>query len=141
MSYASRIKTAIGLLVCFGLASTFLMLYRAAGDLRGQALGRDELTLFGTRLEAIRHDLPRYGVVGYVADPPNERGTMPFTQELVWTRYFLVPLVVLPNSQLPHSQHNLVIGNFHKPPPTKLLSEWHLVLMKDYGNGMMLFMN
>ena len=89
------------------------------------------MTLFETRLEGIREDLPRYGVVGYVTDRPNV-----INSELVWTRYYLVPLVVIPSSQ----QH-LVIGNFHKPPPPELLSEWHLVLKKDYGNGMMLFVN
>jgi hypothetical protein len=133
MSYASRVKAAIVLLVCFGLASSFQMLRHAQRELHEEAVGRDRVTLFGTRLEGIRRDLPRYGVVGYVADPPNDIWANP---ELVWTRYYLVPLVVLPDSQ----QH-LVIGNFHKPPPTKVLSEGRLVPMGDYGNGIMFFMN
>jgi len=117
--------------VCFGLASSILMLRSARWELNGEALGRDPMTLFGTRLEGIRRDLPRCGVVGYLTDPPNS-----INQELVCTRYYLTPLVVLP-----YSQQHLIIGNFHKPLPTKLVSEWHLVLLRDYGNGTMLFVN
>src|SRR5208283_3033355 len=104
-----------------------LMLRSARWELHSEFLGHDRVTLFGLRLEAIWRDLPRCGVVGYVTDPPNDMWANP---ELVWTRYYLVPLLVLPGSQ-----HHLVIGNFHKPPPAKLFSEWRLVLMKDYGNG------
>jgi hypothetical protein len=89
------------------------------------------MTLFATRLEGIRRDLPPYGVIGYVTDPPND-----ISQELIWTRYYLAPLIVLPSTQ-----HHLVLGNFHKPAPTELLSERHLVLTKDYGDGMLLFTN
>lgn len=131
MSYANRVKTAIALLVCFGLASSFLILRSARRELDGEAFRGDRVTLFEARLEGIRRDLPTYGVVGYITDPPND-----INEELVWTRYYLVPLVVLPSVK-----HHLVIGNFHKPPPTEFLSGWHLVLMKDYGNGIMLFMN
>jgi hypothetical protein len=129
MSCASRVIVAIALLVCFGLASSVFMLRSARWELRGEALGQDQVTRFEARLEAIRWDLPRYGVVGYVTDLPND-----INLELVWTRYYLAPLVVIP-----YSQQHLVIGNFHKPPPTDLLSEWHLIIVKDYGNGMMLF--
>jgi hypothetical protein len=131
VSYAIRVKTAIAVLVCFGLASSFLMLRGARRELQSEVLGRDPVTLFGERLQDIKRDLPRYGVVGYVTDPPND-----ITQELIFTRYHLVPLIVLPTSK-----HHLVIGNFHKPAPATLLSESHLVLMKDYGDGLMLFMN
>ena len=131
MSYAIRVKAAIAVLVCFGLSSSLLMLRGARRELHSEVLGRDPVTVFATRLKALRLDLPQYGVVGYVTDPPND-----ITQELIWTRYYLVPLIVLPSSQC-----HLVIGNFHKPPSTKLLSELHLVLMKDYGDGMMLLKN
>jgi hypothetical protein len=89
------------------------------------------MTVFAERLKGIQRDLPQYGVVGYVTDPPND-----ITSELIWTRYYLAPLIVLPSSQ----QH-LVIGNFHKPPLPELLSEWHLILLKDYGDGMVLLAN
>ena len=146
------------LLVFSGLASSLQTLRRAREGLHDSGLGRDDITLFGTRLEGIRRDLPRYGEVGYVADPPIEFSNGDFVRELVWTRYWLAPLVVLPywhqhlviahdaslgaaqgKVVLPDWHQHLVIGNFHKPVSTGLLSEWHLVLLKDYGNGMMLF--
>ena len=131
MSYASRVKAAIALLVCIGLASSILMLRSARWEQRDASLGQDELARFEARLEAIRGDLPRYGVVGYVTDTPNN-----INLELVWTRYYLTPLVVIP-----YSQQHLVIGNFHKCPSSEMLSERRFALVKDYGNGLMLLMN
>lgn len=135
LKLSSRTEVAALLLLCFGLASSFKMLRGAQKEVADGAVGHDEVTTFGVRLEAIRHDLPRDGVVGYVADPPLDIETnRDYARELVLVRYYLVPLVVLP-----YSQQSLAVGNFHKPPPARLLSDWHLVLRKDYGNGVMLF--
>jgi len=131
MGYATRVKAAIVLLVGLGLVSNFRALSSARRQLGAEVLGRDPMTLFGDRMKSITSDLPRYGVVGYISDAPDE-----FNEELVWTRYYLAPLVVLPDSK-----HHLIIGNFHEPPAATLLAERHLVLTKDYGNGIILLVN
>ena len=131
MGYATRVKAAIVLLVGLGLVSNFRALSLARRQLGAEVPGRDPMTIFAERLRDVASDLPRYGVVGYVSDASNE-----FNEELVWTRYYLAPLVVLPDSK-----HHLIIGNFHEPAPTKLLAERHLVLTKDYGNGIVLLVN
>jgi len=131
MRYAIRVRAGIAVIVFFGLSSSFLMLRGARRELNSATPGRDPMTLFATRLEGIRRGLPPYGVVGYITDPPND-----INQELIWTRYYLAPLLVLPSSQ-----RHQVIGNFHKPVSAEFLSEQHLVLIKDYGDGMMLFTN
>ena len=152
MTYASRMKASIALLVVLGLASSLHMAHSAFREVRDQGLGRDPMTLFETRLASIRRDLPSYGVVGYVTEPSPH-----ITQELIWTRYYLAPLVVLPygkhcqvasslvggcpNSAPRPATAQLVIGNFHQAPPTQLLADWHLTPIKDYGDGMMLFVN
>jgi len=152
MSYICRVKAAIVLLLCLGLWSSYREVRGVLSALQQGGRGRDDVTLFGTRLEAIRRDLPRYGEVGYVADPPDNFSNDDFVRQLIWTRYWLAPLIVLPYwhdhlvigafyKLVPYSHDHLVIGNFHKPVPTKMLCEWHLVLLKDYGNGMMLFVS
>jgi hypothetical protein len=150
MSYIDRVTAAIVLLLCLGLWSSYRTLRGALWAFHQGSPGRDEVTHFRTQLEGVRRNLPRYGEVGYLADPPNDFSNEDFVRELVWARYWLAPLVVLPvahqqpvigNIVLPDSHHHLVIGNFHKPVPTELISEWHLVLLKDYGNGMMLFVD
>jgi hypothetical protein len=128
MSYSKRVIIAIALLVCFGLASSLQMLRSARWQLAGQPAGRDGMTVFETRLEGVRRDLPASGVVGYVSDLPDQ-----INEELIWTRYYLVPLVVLASTQ-----HQLVIGNFHNTPTAKFLSDRDLVPVKEYGEGMML---
>lgn len=121
------------LIVCFGLASNFHRMFAAALDLRGVVLGRDQMSVFGARLTEIQRDLPSYGQVGYISDTSDNLGDYP-DQELIWTRYYLAPLLVSPNLH-----YHLVIGNFHGPLPTKSLADWHLVLVREYGNGIMLF--
>ncbi len=137
MSYGRRVIAAIALLACLGLWSSYRSLREALWGLHRENLGHDEVTLLGTRLEGVRHDLPSYGEVGYVAEPANELSRVDYSAGLTRTRFWLAPLIVLPYS---HQQH-FVVGNFHKPPPTKLISEWHLVPVKDYGNGIILFVN
>jgi hypothetical protein len=107
------------------------MLRRARWELKSQAVGSDPMTLFAARIESIKQDLPASGVIGYMTDPPDE-----LSQELIWTRYYLAPLIVLPSTQ-----HRLVLGNFHKPVATDFLAERRLVLTKDYGDGILLFTN
>ncbi len=152
MTYVNRVKASIALLVLLGLASSFRLAHSALWEMRDQGLGHDPMTLFETRLAAIRHNLPSYGVVGYVTEPSPH-----ITQELIWTRYYLAPLVVLPygqhcevasslvggcpNTAARPATAQLVIGNFHQAPRTQLLIDWHLTPIKDYGDGMMLFVN
>jgi hypothetical protein len=83
------------------------------------------------RFAALRAALPPRGVVGYVGASGNAA-----VPDYYLTQYALVPLVV------DHSpNHPLVIANFpNAPPPTSPPSE-HLQLVKDFGNGVLLFAN
>jgi hypothetical protein len=83
------------------------------------------------RFAALRAALPPRGVVGYVGASGNAA-----VPDYYLTQYALVPLVV------DHSpNHPLVIANFpNSPPPTSPPSE-HLQLVKDFGNGVLLFAN
>jgi hypothetical protein len=79
------------------------------------------------RFAALRSALPKRGVVGYVGAP----GT-PALADYYLAQYALAPLVV-ENSP----NHPLVIGNF--PPGTVALASERLRLVKDFGDGVLLF--
>jgi hypothetical protein len=83
------------------------------------------------RFAALRAALPSQGVVGYIGASGSAA-----VGDYYLTQYALVPLVVdySPN-------HPLVIGNFPVSlPPTRLPSA-HLQLVKDFGDGVLLFAN
>jgi len=82
------------------------------------------------RFAALKAALPARGILGYVEDPST---TLPTDYYL--TQYALIPLVI------DHSpNHPLVIGNFPASPPSSASLD-HLQLIKDFGNGVMLFAN
>ena len=83
------------------------------------------------RFSALKAALPPRGVVGYIGASGNAAAV-----DYYLTQYALVPLVV---DRSPN--HPLVIGNFpNSPPLTSVLSD-HLQLVKDFGDGVLLFAN
>jgi len=125
----------VALIVFFGLASSLHLVRSGYVEARAAGPGSDPMTLFGTRLDPMRRDLPSSGIVGYVTDTSNDLQNNP-DREFIWTRYYLAPLLVTVGSHW-----HYVVGNFHNPVPSKLLSDSHLVLVRNYGNGMLLFVN
>jgi len=136
-TYGNRVATAILLLACLGLASSSLLLRRARGELRDAARGGDPVASFGRRLEPVRRELPSVGVIGYVSDPftPTEHAAyVKHASEFVMTQYHLAPITVLEDTR-----YALVIGNFHHEVMAARMTDMHLVLVKDFGEGVMLF--
>ncbi len=80
------------------------------------------------RFADLKHALPQRGIVGYIGDSDGPA-------DYYLTQYALAPLVVDLSSN-----HSLVVGNFSgsQPPPRPLD---HLQLVKDFGNGVLLFAN
>ena len=81
------------------------------------------------RFEGVRTMLPEHGVVGYFSDVPGDVGRYYSTQ------YALAPLVV-DNS----TGHHFVVGNLSDAHSTIPISH-HWVLVRDFGNGVVLFEN
>jgi len=81
------------------------------------------------RFSALKAALPQRGIVGYTGD-----SNSPADYYLV--QYALAPLVV-DNSE----NHPLVVGNFSGPQPPQSLPFAHLQLLKDFGNGVLLYTN
>lgn len=81
------------------------------------------------RFAALKAALPRQGIVGYLGDSSTPA-------DYYLTQYALAPLVV---DRSP--DHALVVGNFFTALPPQTPPPLHLQLMKDFGNGVMLFAN
>lgn len=83
----------------------------------------------GQRFSDLRDALPKTGVVGYLG----ESGDFALGHYYL-TQYALVPLVV------DHSpKHSIVIGNYPRSRPPAFPQ--NLELVRDFGNGVLLFAN
>jgi hypothetical protein len=78
------------------------------------------------RFAALKTALPAQGVVGYIGDSSTPA-------DYYLTQYALVPLIV---DRSPN--HVLVVGNFLNSPPA---APSPLQLIKDFGDGVVLFAN
>jgi hypothetical protein len=81
------------------------------------------------RFPALKAALPQRGVVGYIGESGNSG-----TADYYLTQYALAPLLI-ENS----TNHDFVIGNFPASPPARFPQ--NLQLVKDFGNGVLLFRN
>ncbi len=78
---------------------------------------------------SLKAALPQQGIVGYVGDSDAPA-------DYYLAQYALAPLVV------DHSpDHQLVVGNFSAQQLPQGLPYAHLQLLKDFGNGVLLFAN
>lgn len=97
--------------------------------LHAQASGSDVVVYYHARFKDLRRLLPRRGVVGYVSDDPGA------AREYYMTQYVLVPVVLDPTTA-----RGLVVGNFFDPARAGPIAEGYgLVLLRDFGEGVMLF--
>jgi hypothetical protein len=92
------------------------------------------VSVFDLRLKPLVRDLPAHGTVGYVSDEVAWVDDRPSFWEFCYVQYALAPLIVVDSPE-----YSFVIGNFHKPPQADRMSQLKLTLLKDYGNGVMLF--
>ncbi|SRR6266699_5040631 len=87
------------------------------------------------RVQTLRPDLPSHGAIGYVGDEvlPNT-DTNPYYHEFFHIQYAVAPVILVDSQQYP-----LVLGDFHQPVNFERMAKLKLALVKDYGNGVMLF--
>ncbi len=101
------------------------------------SIGRDLVSVYDKRFRAVRQFLPENGVVGYITDnDPQEVFSDSYAiQRFYLTRYALSPLVVVNSTDQKH-----VVGDFHNSQPNiKDCESKGLSVVKDYGNGVILF--
>lgn len=124
-----QITTAVVIVILLSLLSAGRFVFETPKQIRpvGQTIAQ-----YDKRFEQLRSVLPKRGVVGYLGRGWENRYQVPAYYA---TQYALAPLVV-EDSQEP----DLVIGNFpHPPDPFATVWPSDLVLVQDFGNGVVLF--
>lgn len=127
-------KVALLILIFLALLSN-LRLFIQSINFIPKPLGRDEITLYEKRFEELKKILPSHGVVGYISNKQAEDIRFDAgAAEYYLTQYALTPLVVVYSLNYP-----LVVGNFHQSViDPQIYASRNLVLLKDFGNGVML---
>jgi hypothetical protein len=133
--YPTRIKTSALLLLFLNALLINLSYFNDIRKFASTRVARDELSVNDRRFEKIRHSLPQGGVVGYVADP---------LQAEPGKEYYLAQYALTPSVVVQGAGPELIIGNFTRAETRaetsqRILAEHNLRLIKDYGNGIMLF--
>lgn len=121
-----------------------LRLLRWTANLDLSLMGNDEVTLHEKRFASIRDLLPPYGVVGYIDD--NSGQTVARFKEYFLTQYTVAPVVLAdPNfsgtdSEFLMREDVLIISNVHhSTPDSRIFTDRHVTLLKDFGNGLQLY--
>ncbi len=131
--YPIRVRIGVLSIVVFALVSSGLALRRTLDPPPGAA-AHDEISRYEARFRPLRSALPPEGVVGYLAGP--RRLDRPFDdlKDFYLTQYALAPLIVVDTSDPP-----FVVGNFRPSSPEHTISDPTLVLIRDFGDGVLLF--
>ena len=104
---------------------------------------KDSITLHEARIAQLNPLLPASKEVGYVTTVENSEifpaeqtfRNVEFLAQYVLTQYTLAPRIVRNNPDKP-----LVVGNFIDGPPAPGFLEKHrLVVLKDFGDGLVLY--
>lgn len=128
LSRPTRVKAATVLLALSALSVVVPEFFKA--HVSGH-VPPSKITLFGRRFAELRRALPPHGVVGYASDADEGEAVWEFYE----TQYFLAPALLEKSDE-----RDLVVGNFHHTTvDADWLSNRNLVLLRDYGDGVMLF--
>ena len=132
----------IGLLAALTCLSAFQALRQNARSYQ-KAPETDPVTIHETRIAQLKEFLPSSGSVGYITTVENNRifaaeksfSNVEFLAQFVLTQYTLAPLVVRNSPDFP-----VVVGNFLDGEPAPgFLEKHHLVLLRDFGDGLVLY--
>ncbi|OGI03419.1 MAG: hypothetical protein A2104_00845 [Candidatus Melainabacteria bacterium GWF2_32_7] len=93
---------------------------------------RKQFIKYEQQFKTVRKELPLYGSVGYITD--DKIRAFDRDARFFVAQYMLSPLVVV-NS----INYKYIIGNFYAPINPESYKKYNLVLIKDFGDGMMLF--
>jgi hypothetical protein len=117
--YSTRIKVAITFLLTVLLAGNLRQLKDAA-TFDFSFIGKDPISLYEKRFEALRKALPAHGVVTYTDDCNGEREVF---KAYFLTQYALSPIVLFHpkfpptyySQEMVAHEHHFVISNSHDP--------------------------
>jgi hypothetical protein len=136
-SYPVRVRIGVLSVLLFALLSNGLALrqtLRHRLDPPQWTASQDEMSRYEARFRLLRRALPAKGIVGYFAEPERLDRIKEHRKHFYLTQYALAPLVVVDNTA-----PALVVGNFHSAVPELDAADPTLVLVRDFGDGALLF--
>ena len=134
-----RMRIGLFLIVIFALVFDIRWLRRAFHDRPGITRS-DEVTQHESRFQQLKELLPPRTAVGYVTDPtPQGPASDDQLPRLAFKRYLLTQYALLPAIVLPGIQGALVVGNFYSSNGIDSEATRGLTLIRDFGDGVMLF--
>ena len=130
-AYPGRVILAIAAAAFFALLASAALLKEGVSSFFSAQ--PDLVTMYEQRYLELQRVLPARGTVGYITDLPPE-DTRARTESYL-LQYAIAPLILENSSEQP-----LVIGNFHTSAGyAEATKNKKLVLVRDFGNGVMLF--
>ena len=126
--HSIRVRAGVLILIVSGLIYAVETCRRAHVFTSGPA---DATEYSEGRLSELRKRLPARGVVGYVTDAPDDEKDRSFYR----TQYSLSPIIVERTTET-----ELVVGDFKdRGAASEVASENNLLLLEDFGQGVVLF--
>lgn len=130
--YPLRVRIGLALVLALLLLSQLVLIIHLAQKLPS-AMATEGMARYEKRYAEARKFLPRSGVIGYVADPPDSGGV---TQGLYQRRYHSAEYILAPLVISDSIEPELILGNFFNPHAMeKAVSEHKLVVLHDFRNG------
>lgn len=100
-----------------------------------QKVGEDEYSLYEKRFEALRQTIPAGEILGYVSDDSFGYSDIDFHYGYNLTQYAIAPSIIVSGIE-----GKIVVGNFSRDGiMSRIDKNDKLILLKDYGDGVMLF--
>jgi hypothetical protein len=119
---------ALFILILYTCLSCVFGLYKEI-KLFPDPLRNNEIGVQDNKWNSLRRFLPQRGVIGYLSDSTSH-------MEFILVQYSLAPLIVVNDTN-----RQYVIGNFNDPRSHLSLMRENLDLLRDFGQGVMLFKN
>jgi len=135
--YPARVRIGVLSIILFAVLSNGLALrqtLRHRLDPPEWTPRQEEMSRSEIRFQLLRRALPANGIVGYFAEPAPLDRSRDYRKHFYLTQYALAPLVVVDNTA-----PALVVGNFQSAVPELDVADPTLVLVADFGDGLLLF--
>jgi hypothetical protein len=133
-----RLLLMLGFIIILvaGISSNLEFLHRTESMIEPGTPYMDGITLWENRLSLLSEELPKNGVVGYIADwdVPGYGESSDLETEYRLTQYALAPVVVARGPD-----YDYVVGNITVVEFDETLQEYfHLTVQREFGYGFLL---
>jgi hypothetical protein len=131
-------RIALYLLILFAFVSNLRLLGREFHEFADTARP-DEITRYEARFRELRPVLAPHARVGYLTDVTPQGAAGDEAARLAFKRYVLTQYALLPTIVLPGIHDALAVGNLHSANGIDSGATRGLRLVRDFGDGVMLF--